>query len=102
MQEAIKNTRVGQVKLLSYFMQESYDSDNLERNLEILADEIISNPNYKINKKNAGLMHNLKNVLVQGYGKELVTTASIIGGQMSNEILESFKKDTKAITKLVL
>jgi len=31
----------------------------------------------------------------KGYGKQIITTGSIIGGQISNEVLNLFKKDSK-------
>jgi len=37
----------------------------------------------------------MKLVVSKGYGKQIITTGSIIGGQISNEVLNLFKKDSK-------
>lgn len=53
----------------------------------------MKNKNLKGNKLRR--FESLKGIISKGYGKQIITTGSIIGGQISNEVLNMFKKDSK-------
>eukprot|EP00801_Mesodinium_rubrum_P005695 Mrub_05699.p1 GENE.Mrub_05699~~Mrub_05699.p1 ORF type:complete len:282 (+),score=58.46 Mrub_05699:39-884(+) len=89
--KAIKETKNEFLSVFRYYIDA--DFINKYNSVSELCDETIKIKNMKGNKLKR--FESLKGVINKGYGKQIITTGSIIGGQISNEVLNMFKKDSK-------